>query len=389
MNQGLAKHLRNNKGKVSLSAILIASVLVVTGSIYFTQNNEVNAAALTSLSDTLGNSAPSSSSTHTIQFTTPTGIAANATMTITFSNSGFTTGTMDFADLDLADDTVDVTLADVPSGATWGATTTGVATGWLFTNGSAAVAADSVIEIQIGTNSATGDENMGTPAKSAAQGTADVYTVSVGGGFGDSGDMLIAIVEGVSVSVTIDESLTFTATGTTNASCDTLFGTLSGPDTTATSVPFGTLSSANVFTHGCQELSVSTNASSGYVVTAETDTSLKSGSNLINNGTCDGTCTESATDTWATATNNGFAYSATGTDTTSFGSDTDYRAFACEGATTTDCLPGGGETAQTFMTNSSSVNNSTATIEFKLSFSGTQAAGTYSNTVTYIVTPTF
>ena len=293
-------------------------------------------------------------------------------------------------DMDLASGTSNFTLADTASGATWGATTSGdiVVT---FTSGTATMATSTVVNIEIGDNAttgATGDSYIQNPTKSAAAGVADIYTVSIGGTNPNSGDILIAVVEGVAVSVTIDESLSFSVTSTTNADCDTAFSVLAGPDSTASTVPFGTQSSANTFVHACQDLAISTNASSGYAVTAQTNTSLKSGSNLINSGTCDGTCNETATDTWGTATNNGFAYSSTGTDSV-ITATTDYRTFACIGATTTNCLPGGVETAQNVMTNASPVSNSTATIEYKLSFSGTQAAGTYSNTVTYIATPTF
>jgi len=390
MDTGFAKHTRNNGGKISLTAVLIVSILASTGVFVFTRQNTVNAAAITSAKDTLNNSAPTATSNHAIQFTLGEALDAGETITVTFPSGFSTTSGLDFNDMDLASGTSNFTLADTASGATWGATTSGdiVVT---FTSGTATMATSTVVNIEIGDNAttgATGDSYIQNPTKSAAAGVADIYTVSIGGTNPNSGDILIAVVEGVAVSVTIDESLSFSVTSTTNADCDTAFSVLAGPDSTASTVPFGTQSSANTFVHACQDLAISTNASSGYAVTAQTNTSLKSGSNLINSGTCDGTCNETATDTWGTATNNGFAYSSTGTDSV-ITATTDYRTFACIGATTTNCLPGGGETAQNVMTNASPVSNSTATIEYKLSFSGTQAAGTYSNTVTYIATPTF
>ena len=386
-----AKHVESNRGKVSLSVVLIVSLLALTGVFIFTKQNTVNAAALTDLSDTLNQSAPTATSNHTIVFTTPTGVAAGETITVTFDSAFSTSSGLDFNDMDLSGDVSgEKTLANVASGATWGATTSGDIV-VQFTSSSGTFTAGEVITIEIGDNAtegATGDSYITNPTKSAAAGIADIYTVAIAGTQTDSGDMLIAIVEGVAVSVTIDESLTFIVTSTLGTTCDSTFADVTEINTTASTVPFGAQSSPNTFIHGCQDLSVSTNASSGYAVVAQTDTSLKSGSNLINSGICDGTCTETATDTWGDANNNGFAYSSTGTDSviTSTG---DYRTFACIGATTTDCLPGGGETAQNVMTNAAPVNNSTMTLEYKLSFSGTQAAGTYSNTVTYIATPTF
>jgi len=392
MISDFVKHVESNRGKVSLSVVLIVSLLALTGVFVFTRQNTVNAAALTDLSDTLNQSAPTATSNHTIVFTTPTGVAAGETITVTFDSLFSTSSGLDFNDMDLSGSSAgEQTLANVASGATWGATTSGDIV-VQFTSGSGTFAVGETITIEIGDNAtagATGDSWITNPTKVLEAGIADIYTVSIGGTQTDSGDMLIAIVEGVAVSVTIDESLSFSVTSTLNSDCDDKFATLGGPDSTASTVPFGTLTSGNTFFHACQDLSVSTNASSGYALTAQTDTALKSGGGvLINNGTCDGTCTETATDTWGTATNNGFAYSSTGTDSVITATST-YRTFACIGATTTDCLPEGGETAQNVMTNSAPVNNSTLTIEYKLSFPGTQAAGTYSNTVTYIATPTF
>jgi len=251
MSANLAKHLKSNRGKVSLSVVLIVSILSLTGVFVFTRNNTVDAAAITLASDTLGSSAPSSSSTHLIAFTTQNAIVSGATMTIAFDDTGFTTGTLNFEDIDITDDTVDVAIADEASGATWGATTTGQAAGWLFTNGTAVVATGSAITIEIGTNataSATGDENMGTPAKVLAAGTADVYTVTIGGGFGGSGSILIAIIDQVTVSVTIAESLTFTISPVDLGDCNTKFGSEPGATTTTTTVPFGTVTNSNTFT---------------------------------------------------------------------------------------------------------------------------------------------
>jgi len=391
MSAASIKYIEKNRGRISLSALLIVSLMVLTGLFFVTHNNTVNAAAITSAKDTINNSAPGATSTHEITFTTPTGVAADATMTITFPSS-FTTGTLDFTDIDLTDDGVDVAFADVASAALWGATTTGVTSGYTLTNGSAAVAGGSVIVIQIGDNataSATGDAHFTNPGKTAAVGTADIYTITIAGGFGDSGDMLIAVIEAVTVSVTIDETLTFTIAPVDLGDCNTTFGSEAGATTTTSTVPFGTITSANTFNHACHNLSVSTNASSGYVVTTETDTSLQSGGVLIDSGSCTGSsCTEITEGAWGTNTDNGFAYTCDGTDCV-ITVNTNYKTFACTGVTTTECLPSGGETAQNFMSNTGSVNNSTTSIEYRISLSGTQEAGTYTSVVTYINTPTF
>ena len=293
------KHIRNNGGKVGLSVLLIASLLALTGAAYLSHNT-AEAAAIYSASDTLSDSAPNATSDHTIVFTTPTGVAAGETITVTIPSGFATTSGLDFQDMDLSGSSAgEQTLANTASGATWGATTTsaGATTTVTFTSGSGTFSTDETITIEIGDNAtagATGDSWFRNPTKSSATGTADIYTISIGGSMSDSGDMLVAVIEGVTVSVTIDESLAFSISSETNANCDGTFGTLGGPDTTTTTIPFGTVSSPNTFFHACQNLSVSTNASSGYVMTGETNTSLKtSGGVLIDSGTCDGTCNES------------------------------------------------------------------------------------------------
>ncbi len=157
-------------------------------------------------------------------------------------------------------------------------------------------------------------------------------------------------------------------------------------------VPFGSTSSTNSFLHGCQDLTVSTNAANGYSVTGEENTNLISGSTTLPDSIGDnGLMDESTFDTWATTSVNGFAYSCknkTGTPCV-LSAVTNYKQFACKG-NNASCDPGsGGETSQNVMTNGSPANADKSRVEYKLDISPTQAAGTYSNTVTYIATPTF
>ncbi|OGY62077.1 MAG: hypothetical protein A3G58_01655 [Candidatus Colwellbacteria bacterium RIFCSPLOWO2_12_FULL_46_17] len=391
MFSGLDKHVKNNRGKVSLSVLLMISILSMVGVFAFVQNHPAKATAITSAKDTLSDSAPTATSNHAIQFTIPEALDAGETITLTIPAGFSTTTGLTFADMDLADDGVDTALADVCSGATWGATTSGdiLVT---FTSCTGTMATSSVVTIEIGDNataSATGDSYIVNPTKSLGAGIADVYTISIGGTNPNSGDVLVAVIDNVTVSVTIDETLTFEIHAVASTTCDTVFGTEAGPDTTTTTVPFATVTSANTFNHACQDLTVSTNASSGYATKLETDTSLRTAAGvLISNGVCDSACDEITAGAWGTNTNNGFAYTCEGTDCV-ITVTTDYKTFPCRGATTTYCLPGGGESSQNFMTNAGSVNNSTTTIEYRLSLSGTQAAGTYSAIVTYVTTPTF
>jgi len=139
----------------------------------------------------------------------------------------------------------------------------------------------------------------------------------------------------------------------------------------------------NTFTTASHTLTV-TAPGQGYSVTAyETNKLTKSGSSdTIPDTTCDsGPCTESAATVWTTATNNGFGYNATGNDiATDFVGATYFRPFPDLSAS---------ESPAVIMTTTSAGKNRVATITYKVSPSGTQAAGNYSTQIVYIATPTY
>jgi len=211
----------------------------------------------------------------------------------------------------------------------------------------------------------------------------------------DTGVVAFAVVSGVTVSATVPETLTFTIAGVTNSNCDTDFGVLAGPDSATTTVTYGSLSAVDTFHHACQDITVSTNANSGYSVTGQEQTNLRDTTLSVNidDSTGDsGSMTESTTSTWATASGNaGFGYSCSdqsGSDC-SLTATSLYRQFACIGADA-NCDPGSGsETAQTVLSNAGAVSGSQGRIEYKLTVGGTQQAGSYSNTIVYICTPTY
>ncbi len=392
------KHIKSNKGKVSLSILLVVSILSLTTLFVMVQNNKAEAAAIRNSSDTLNNSAPNATSNHSIVFTSPTGVAAGQTIIITFPSGFSTTSGFTFADMDLSGATNgEQTLAAVASGASWGATTTGDVT-ITFTSGTATLPASEVVTIEIGDNAAaggTGDSYLTNPTKSAATGTADIITISVSGSFTDSGDILVAIIEGVTVSVTVDESLTFSIAAQTAAQCadyDNAAGT--EVTTTSSTVPFAQ-PALDTFIDACQSVSVSTNASSGYVVTVEEDDQLRTGAAVeIPDGTCDGACTHISETDWTTAaTNNGFGYcmedtAGDGASTADTGggtngcddADTFFKLFAANSES---------EVAQNILRSTSTASGDSADIGYRLSIPGDQAAGTYTNTLTFVATPTF
>ncbi len=139
----------------------------------------------------------------------------------------------------------------------------------------------------------------------------------------------------------------------------------------------------NTFSTATNTLTV-TAPGQGYSVTAYESTKLTKldSADTIPDTTCDsGTCTETAAGVWTTATNNGFGYNLTGDDVASdFVGATYFRPFPDLSL---------GETPATVMTTTAAGKNRAATVTYKVSPSGTQAAGDYSTQITYVATPVY
>lgn len=405
----ILKNLKENRGQVTLASVLITSLMLMSAGLYVFAN-QADAAAITAAKDVLSTSSPGAAANHTFTFTINNAIDASDTLSIDVADGTFTFGTTGFAitdakDYDIDDDGVDkVVVVDAACAANQFEIDSITSSTFTFTYcaGSTSIATGSIMTVQIGTNAATsggtGDTQMTNPAKVATVGTADTPTITIGGTFAGTGDVLVAIIEGVAVSVTVDESLSFSIVGVANATCDTEFTTLTGPDTVTTdaAVPFGTLAT-ETFSHACHDLTISTNAAGGYTITGEENTSLLrtgAGDTTIDDTIGDGgTATESTAAAWSTATNNGFGYSCEDSGGSqgdcAISASTNYKQFACLGSDAQCDVSTGAETIQTIASNAGPVSSKVSTIEYKLSIDGVQPAGTYSNIVTYIATPTF
>jgi hypothetical protein len=155
-------------------------------------------------------------------------------------------------------------------------------------------------------------------------------------------------------------------------------------NSTAVSIPFGTVS-PNTFYQGCQDLIVSSNAAGGYSLAAKENHSMRTESGqTIPDTTCDdGSCDATSSATWVTATNNGFGQTCanqTGSDCVSAYADgTLFRQFPSEAD---------GEQPQVFMT-SSTPASATGRVKYRFSVPQNQAAGTYSNTISYVLTGSY
>jgi len=275
--------------------------------------------------------------------------------------------------------------------------------------GAAALPSGANLSVTIGTP-AKGLINP-APATSHVQGVSDSYgislnTKSIANGGGTTLESIVtkvAPVEGVLVSATVDETLNFTVAAVTSGNITATCGfTPSGTlmSSTATAVPFGNNLLANTFYNAAQQLTVSTNAPSGYTVKVEENDQMgKEGKictgaaaaevdNCIKDTTCNGgACTESTSADWFTNTNNGLGYSLSDVSgaNASFLYNESGRAFSTKQFADMEAT----ETKQTIMSSATVVSGSSACIVYRLSVSGTQPAGYYFNKIKYTASATF
>lgn len=416
------RNLKDNKGRATIASVLIVSLLVLAGGLY--SRNFAKAAAMTSVKDVVSTSVPDALANHTITFTLPSGQtwAAGETLVITFP-AAYTLATDGLAntdplDYDIRTDTggtpVDETLVAASGCAASDAieVTTVTETAITFTacGSFTATPATAIIEVQIGlnaTNGGDGNTQIDNPVKSAAVGTADVYQIALSGTIGstDTGTAMVAIIEGVTVSVTIDESLSFVLAAETAANCPaTLPGTDKSDDSghTDTAITFGSLSSGNAFNHSCHLATVSTNAGTGYTTTVE-KTQLLTHTDLtttIADGTCNGACSASVSAVWTTTTSNGFGYclqDASGNPSLTSDSSDDAGTGATDwvsGAQCNDATPQfktfpTTATTEAIMKSYTPVSGDQIRFATVLDYPGSQKAGTYSTTLVFVTTPTF
>jgi len=239
------------------------------------------------------------------------------------------------------------------------------------------------------------------PASSHSEGTADTYAYIVENL--DSNDNVIdsttgkvAVIESVRVTATVEPRLEFSVSGITadSGSYCGVSRSSSSPDTTATAIPFGTVS-ISAFTDAAQQLTVSTNAVGGYVVTAiENDQLSIGGDHSIEIPDTPGdnsSASHTTKDEWSNTATKGFGYSIQNVDAASVAfqySDSDGN---CTG---TFCAKqfadlANSEVPQTLFSSTTVADSEDIYVCYRLIVSSTQQSGEYENQITYRATATF
>ncbi len=329
------------------------------------------AAALTSLSNTQSSLKAATLSDHTIQFVTPTGVAASGTIAVTFP-AGYVMGVTNVNNVDFATSTsascsgfVDAAVALAPANGTWGYSTSSQTI--TFTSGTGVIPANRCVQIEIGANATSG----GTGVSQITNPSVGSYVITIAGTFGDTGSITTNIItdDTVAMTGTVNQSLSFIISTST-----IYFGTLGSGGVKYASSTNTSGDTADTIAH---TLAVSTNAPSGFSLTVrgQTLTSQQNASNTIS--AIGGTAASS------TIATEQFGFRATesgGTNVTvsppySFSTSYGY------GATAT--------TSSTLATGSGATPLSTLSLRYITNVAAITEAGTYAANLVYIATANF
>jgi len=336
--------------------LLIVSMVAMYGFVPVTK-----AASLATASDTIGDSRPSVSTSHVIVFQS----AANPLFEEDFIdiNFGSFTGAVEGNVTCPANSTATTTFNDY--------------VGCVVDAGQSLASSSShTITVTTVTNPGTPDVYdvvLATYASTSPQTVLETATTKV------------YVVAAVTVSATVDSTLTFTVAGI-DADQDVNGVTTTGTST-STTIPFGTIDNTASSTIG-QRLSVSTNATDGFVVTVEQTGELANGAganiNSFNNSP-DGTGSTSVS-AWVAPSgvlDSNFTYGHMGVTS----EDSEYYSAAqytgLNGTAATNVLH------HTGPANGSGTGIGIADVGYTVEISALQEAGDYNTTLIYIVTPTY
>ena len=353
---------RFNKFFVYLLIIILIS--------FFVLPQIAHADPLTALSDTMSRLADSTPSAvysdHTIRYTTPGGVVAAETMTITMP-AGFTIGTVDFTDIDVSWGATtgyenELTLAATCTGTTWGAAFAGQVL--TITSCTGTITATNKVVVEIGNNATGGNAQIQNHA------TAATYTISIAGSFGDTGKLAIVILtnDQVQATATIDPTITLTIS--------------------ANLTEFGILSTSSIITSTPNiTLTITTNAGSGFTLSTQ-DEGDGANPGLYSSTASDivGSASDSYVDE-ATLAIGTEGYGIQGATTGSGSGQT--VTIASRYNKTVNDVGGFERTATTLATASGAVSGREVVVTHKAAISGLNKAGAYNDTITYIATGNF
>jgi len=363
--------------------------------------------------------------THTIKFTTISSIPLGGTILITFPGTGSNAASPSATGFSFNGEAI--TPTDIICYPSTACTTKASNQSNSFTlTTSALIVGGTTIYINIGcTAGASGPctafaSRLINPTKTAVAGTADAWKINIqttdtpanGSVVLDSAMLKAATIESVQVQATVEPTITFTIAGvpdnttfnSVNSSCALNGGndrTNTGISATATNVNLGLLNSGIINAAG-QTLTVTTNGSSGYAITASTsghlinpatgvyfsDANGPAGSNPL-------TANDTPTATGIVAGTTDFGISPCGTHVTSpaYGGT---GGIVFNGVTASTALftnpwntGTNGFSATIASYSGGPVSNDVTVVRYAAAISIIQPSGIYINVVSYVATATF
>jgi hypothetical protein len=196
-------------------------------------------------------------------------------------------------------------------------------------------------------------------------------------------EILVKVVpnDGVMVSANVEMTLSYTISGVSIGT--TACGTPASITSTATAVPFDSITAYNVFYNAAQSHLISTNANSGYTLTVQQDSSLTDSLGTgatIPETTCQSSaCTSAIPTTWTDA----LAYKGFGYSLQNKSGNTDEAFVYTSGFKPLTTSP------VNILSRTSSSAQSEAYSCYRLAVSAIQPIGYYFNKLTYVATPKF
>ena len=348
-------------------------------------------ATVTSFSDALSDSRASIAANHTISWDVvdTSCIEANDVFKLTLTD-WITTGITE-DDIDIQDDGVDKTTNTSCGSSDFSVTFNAGSKEIIFTacGTMTTITSGSVVTVKIGTNAT----QSGNGANQLSNPTAGSHTISLASttGYTDSGEIQVATLSGQTTDLAVSASLSVTVAQV--ASAQSVNNATTSITTTATTVPFGTMT-VNADKVGAHDVTVSTNAAEGYTTSIRwfgsgTTNGLTSGSNNCD-GFSFGTATNASPQAWAAGTNpSGTAANA---DTCWYGYTTNDSTL---GVGTADRFTSsGGNKWAPFDTTPyevayAPVNAEVTRIGHKVEVNALQPVGSYSGVTEYITTAVF
>ncbi len=362
---------------------------------------KAQAGYLTHISDTISTAAPSTLSpleivtaTHVVKFTTASTIPVGGRIVISFYGAGDNSSTPSATTFAFNNLQVSNISASFSMGASTCSFTVSAPTITCVINTSA-VSPETVITITVGSVSPA----LINPTKSATTGTADLWKMFIQT-WGNSSNKLdsaratIGTIDSVQIQATLEPTLTFTiapVSGVINngnkTGCTNTESVNSGIASTTTTVNLGLLKPSKI-NISAQLLTVTTNSTNGYVLTATSSGHLRNPANgaFVKDGTTPTTMTIG--NPWFGIHPCGLNVNSTtwGTGPTGSGKNAKYAWPTTTTALNLASAATGpiGNSAST-----GGVGAGLTSVEYAATIDNSVPAGAYTTSVTYTATPTF